>query len=114
MARKSTPSCFVYHVILLTSISLPGHMKVNVDGSFHHDSHAGSIGAVIQNSNGDFVAASTVFLPHIMFRAAAEAMAMREGLSLVNRIGCTNVIMESDSTETIEACVLEILLKPLN
>jgi ribonuclease HI len=49
-----------------------------------------------------------------MFRAAAEAMAMREGLSLVNRIGCTNVIMESDSTETIEACVLEILLKPLN
>jgi hypothetical protein len=70
-------------------------MKVNVDGSFHHDSHAGSIGAVIQNSNGDFVAASTVFLPHVMFPAAAEAMAMREGLSLVNRIGCTNVIMES-------------------
>jgi ribonuclease HI len=97
MARKSTPSCFVYHVLLLTSISLPGHMKVNADGSFHHDSHAGSIGAVIQNSNGDFVVALTVFLPHVMFPAATEAMAMRKGLSLVNRIGYTNVIMESDS-----------------
>jgi ribonuclease HI len=34
----------------------------------------------------------------------AEAIAIREGLSLANHMGCTNVIMESDSTETVDAC----------
>ena len=34
----------------------------------------------------------------------AEALAMREGLSLANRAGCNNILAESDSTETIEAC----------
>jgi hypothetical protein len=36
--------------------------------------------------------------------AATEAMAMREGLSFANLHGCNDVIMESDSIETIEAC----------
>jgi hypothetical protein len=31
-------------------------------------------------------------------------MAMREGLSLATRLGCNNVQMESDSTETVDAC----------
>jgi hypothetical protein len=29
---------------------------------------------------------------------------MREGLALANRLGCNNVIMESDSLETVDAC----------
>uniref|UniRef100_A0ACD5XCW7 Uncharacterized protein n=1 Tax=Avena sativa TaxID=4498 RepID=A0ACD5XCW7_AVESA len=29
---------------------------------------------------------------------------MREGLALINRLGCNNVIAESDSTKIIEAC----------
>jgi hypothetical protein len=37
-------------------------------------------------------------------QAAAEAMAMQEGLALANCLGCSNVIMESNSTKTIEAC----------
>jgi ribonuclease HI len=82
----------------------PRHMKINVDGSFHSESHAGSIGAVVRYSKGDFMAASTIFLPYVLSPAVAEAMAMREGLSLANGMGCTNVIMESDSTETIDAC----------
>jgi ribonuclease HI len=82
----------------------PRHLKINVDGSFHSDSHAGSIGAVVRDYKGEFIAASTVFLPYILSPAVAEAMAMREGLSLANRMGCTNVIMESDSTETVDAC----------
>jgi ribonuclease HI len=85
----------------------PRYFKVNVDGSIHHDSHAGSIGAVIKDSKGEFSAASTLFLPHVASPAVAEAMAMRKGLSLANRLGCSNVIMESDSTETIEACTGE-------
>jgi hypothetical protein len=31
-------------------------------------------------------------------------MAMREGLALATRVGCIDVIMESDSMETVEAC----------
>jgi hypothetical protein len=34
----------------------------------------------------------------------AEAMAMREGLSLANSKGCNSVIAEGDSLETIQAC----------
>ena len=34
----------------------------------------------------------------------AEALAMKEGLSLAVHKGCNNVIMESDSLETVEAC----------
>jgi hypothetical protein len=34
----------------------------------------------------------------------AEAIAIREGLSLANHMGCTNVIMESDSIEIVDAC----------
>jgi hypothetical protein len=73
---------------------------VNTDGSFHHDSHAGAIGAIIRDFKGEFFAASTFFLPHISSPAAAKAMAMREEPSLVNRLGCSKVIMESDSLNT--------------
>jgi ribonuclease HI len=34
----------------------------------------------------------------------AEAIAMKEGLLLANMMGCNSVIVEGDSTETIEAC----------
>ena len=29
---------------------------------------------------------------------------MREGLALANRLGCNNVVAESDSTEIVDAC----------
>jgi ribonuclease HI len=66
--------------------------------------HAGSVGAVIRDHNRKFIAASTLYLPHVAPAAATEAMAMREGLALATRLGCNDVIMESDSMETIEAC----------
>jgi hypothetical protein len=34
----------------------------------------------------------------------AEAIAMREGLSLATSLGCNNIIAESDFMETIQAC----------
>jgi hypothetical protein len=56
----------------------PRYFKVNVDDSFYHASHAGSIGAVIRDSKGDFIAALTLYLPHMA--SPVEAMAMREGV----------------------------------
>jgi hypothetical protein len=63
------------------------------------------VGAVARDSLGKFIAASTVYLPSVASAAAAEAMAMRDGLSLATRLGCNNVLMEFDSTETVDACL---------
>jgi hypothetical protein len=82
-------------------------LKVNVDGSFHSDYHAGSTGAIMRDCEGKFVAASSTFLANIDSAVTAEAYAMREGLKLACEMRCNNIIMESDSLETIEACSLE-------
>ncbi|XP_051221615.1 uncharacterized protein [Lolium perenne] len=79
-------------------------IKVNVDGSFLHDDHTGAVGAILRDHDGLFIAASTLYIPNLASAALAEAMALREGLSLAHRIGCNNVIAESDSLETVEAC----------
>jgi ribonuclease HI len=83
---------------------LSRQLKVNVDGSFHLEEREGAAGAVIRDYEGKFIAASSIFLTNISSAGVAEAMAMREGLALANRLGCNNVIMESDSLETVDAC----------
>jgi hypothetical protein len=55
---------------------------------------------VIRDYEGKFMVASTIFLAST---STVEAMSMREGLALANLLNCNNVIMESDSLETIEA-----------
>jgi ribonuclease HI len=82
----------------------PRHLKLNVDASFYADSCSGATGAVLRDYQGQFVAASTRFLPNIASIAMAEAVAMKEGLALASRLGCNAIIAESDSTDTIEAC----------
>jgi hypothetical protein len=51
-----------------------------------------------------FLAVSSIFIPNVSSAAASEALVMMEGLALANRFGCNNVIMESDSMETVDAC----------
>jgi hypothetical protein len=58
--------------------------------------HTGAAGAVARDHDGRFLAAASVFLPNVASVAAAEALAMREGLALANRLGCHNIVMESD------------------
>jgi hypothetical protein len=50
--------------------------------------------------------ASTIFISNLASATAAEAMALREGLSLAIRMGCNNVV-ESNSLEAIQACTGE-------
>jgi hypothetical protein len=85
----------------------PRQVKINVDASFYADLHAGSIGAIARDYQGSFIAAKAVYLPHVASLAMAEAIAMREGLSLATSLGCNNIIAESDSMETIQACMGE-------
>ena len=82
----------------------PRQVKLNVDASFLADICAGSAGAVLRDYHGNFIAGSCVFLPHVSTAEMAEALAMREGLSLANSVGCSAIIAEYDSMETIEAC----------
>jgi ribonuclease HI len=85
----------------------PREVKLNVDASFHVDSYAGSTGAIIRDQQGGFVAASSSFLQYVASPLMAEAIAMREGLALAIKMGCSNVVAESDSLEVIQACTGE-------
>jgi hypothetical protein len=82
----------------------PREVKLNVDASFTHDLHAGALGAVLRDFKGNFLAGRMVYLPHVGSSQMAEALAMKEGLALANEIGVSNLIAESDSLETVEAC----------
>ncbi|XP_047079767.1 uncharacterized protein LOC124690424 [Lolium rigidum] len=82
----------------------PRQIKVNVDGSFYLEEYAGSVAAVLRDTFGNFVAASTIYMPTVASASMTEALAMREGLALANRLGYNNVLMESDSTDVVEAC----------
>ena len=42
-------------------------------------------------------------MANLLDAATAEALALRRGLQLVDDLGCTPVIMESDSLELVEA-----------
>ena len=65
----------------------PRQVKINVDASFHVDLCAGSTGAVARDYQGNFVAASTNYLPHVASPMLAEAYAMRDGLALDIKLG---------------------------
>jgi ribonuclease HI len=82
----------------------PRQVKVNVDASFYADTCMGAVGAVLRDYQGQLIAASCKFLPQVASASMAEALAMKEGLSLATSKGCTEVIAEADSLETIQFC----------
>jgi hypothetical protein len=79
-------------------------VKLNVDAAFYAESQDGLVDAILRDYQGQFLAASTKVRPHVASVTMAEALAMKEGLLLTNRMGCNSMIAEGDSTETIEAC----------
>jgi ribonuclease HI len=81
----------------------PRHIELNVDASFLEDRHAGAASAILRDFEGNFLAASCVFIPHVTTPLMAEAIAMREGLKLANKIRYNRVQAESDSTDVIDA-----------
>jgi ribonuclease HI len=85
----------------------PRQVKVNVDAAYHEDEHAGAIGVVLRDYQGNFLAAKSSYFPYVYSAAMAESLAMKEGLPYAMSISCNNIIIESDSIETIEACTGE-------
>jgi ribonuclease HI len=86
---------------------LPRQVKINVDAAFCADQAEGAVGAVARDYKGQFIVATTRYLSHVASVAMAEALAMKEGLSLANKLGCNLVIAEFDSLETTQACLGE-------
>ena len=80
-----------------------GYVKLNVDAGFDHDSLEGSVGAIIRDHNGNFVAAANEKLNICYDAITVEAIAVRFGLNLARAAGCNKIELNSDSLEVINA-----------
>ncbi|KAE8810386.1 putative protease Do-like 14 [Hordeum vulgare] len=79
------------------------YVKLNVDASFDQDSLEGTVGAVIRDHNGAFVASVNEKLEICYDISTAEAIVVRFGLSLARTVGCSKVQVNSDNVEVILA-----------
>jgi ribonuclease HI len=68
-----------------------GFQMINVDASCDAVAGVGSIGAVIRDATGGFIAASYSYIPHVVDATMAEVFAQRDGLLLAQQIGCNRV-----------------------
>ena len=75
---------------------------LNVDASFDEDMGCGSMGAIIRDSSGGMVVASNNFIAHVVDAPMAEAYALKEGLMLVQHVGCNQIIVQSDCMEVVD------------
>ena len=80
-----------------------GAVKINVDASFHADRFTGSCGVIACDGHGKFLGAATHLLPHVASIEVAELIAIRCGLNLGANLGCTNLAVESDCLNALEA-----------
>nr|TKW18253.1 hypothetical protein SEVIR_5G420100v2 [Setaria viridis] len=64
-----------------------GKVMVNVDAGFDENGGCGSVGSVIRDCSGGFLAAAHSFVLHLVDAQMAEAYALKEGLMLAQRIG---------------------------
>jgi ribonuclease HI len=71
---------------------------------------SGSTIAIIRNDHGEVIGGGTWPLLNILSPASAEAMALKNGMLLLENIGCSPVVVESDSLELITAFNGEIEL----
>jgi ribonuclease HI len=78
-------------------------VKLNVDASFDADDLRGATGAVLRDSNGLFIAASTSKLESVHDVLSAEIHALKQGLILAQIIGCNRIICCSDNMDVIQA-----------
>jgi hypothetical protein len=83
----------------------PRHVKVNVDAAFLADCSQGIVGSIAHDFQGNFIAAKCDYLPHVASVEMAEALAIKEGLTLAVSLGCNSIIAESNSLVIVEACL---------
>lgn len=82
----------------------PRFIKLNVDASFRAEEGSGATAAVIRDDRGRFLAAQCKFIQYAADVVTIEAMAMRDGLNMVNAMGFNRVEAESDSLSVVNYC----------
>jgi hypothetical protein len=60
------------------------------------------MGAIIRDSHGAMVAATSTYISHLVDAPMAEAYALKEGLMLVQHIGGNRLVVQSDCMEVVE------------
>jgi ribonuclease HI len=75
--------------------------KIKCRCSFLNRNQAGASGVILRDGHGSFIAARSMFIPHVTFAAMVEASTMLNGLTLANDLGCDAIEAESDSSEVI-------------
>jgi ribonuclease HI len=76
--------------------------KLNIDACFIPNG-SGAAGAILQNSNGQAVAGASWELNNMLDATTTEAVALQRGLQFIEQIGCSSVIIESDSLQLVQA-----------
>ena len=80
-----------------------GMVKINVDASFTLENLSGSCGVIARNNQCQFLGTASDLLAHVPNVEEAEMIAIRCGLNLAANLGCTKLVIESDSTMALEA-----------
>jgi ribonuclease HI len=75
---------------------------MNIDGSFRDVRGIGGTRVIMRDSSGSFIAGSCSYLEHVMDAATSEITTLGEGLLLAQHIGCSNLIIQSNSLEVVE------------
>uniref|UniRef100_A0A8R7ULS3 RNase H type-1 domain-containing protein n=1 Tax=Triticum urartu TaxID=4572 RepID=A0A8R7ULS3_TRIUA len=83
-------------------VVLSGQQVLNVDASFHVGDHAGGCGAVVPDSRGNFISASTANLMHMADVVSTEVVVLLEGLKLLQNLGCRNIMLRMDNVVVVE------------
>ena len=78
-------------------------IKLNNDVAYFEDG-MGATGAVLHNDHAEAVVGVIAQLFQTASAASAEAFAMENGLALLEQLGCSPVIIESDSLDIIQLC----------
>jgi hypothetical protein len=81
----------------------PDAYKLNNDALFHPDG-SGAVGMVSRNDHGESLAGFACPINSLLSLATAEAMAISRGLEFLEQLRVSNVIIESDFLELIQAC----------
>jgi ribonuclease HI len=88
--------------------------KLNIDACFFPNG-TGATGAVLRDDKGQAVAGASFIWEHLL-DATTEAIALQKGLQLIEDLGCSLVVIESDSLELVQAYngVIEVWSAPLH
>ena len=75
----------------------PRAFKINIDGATIEAENAMGLGTVIRDYRGRFVTTKTRKVIGVVDVMRAEAMAIREGVSLAKELGIRSVILEGEA-----------------